>query len=718
MSENLKTFSESWYRVSPQRIALRAGVHARRQFYRGERWVVLENPFNNQFFRLRQEAYDFVARLDPSRTVEEVWKECLDLHPDTAPGQEAVIRLLSQLYYANLLQYGLAADAAQLFERYRKTQQRQTRANLMQVMFMRIPLLNPDNFLRRTLPVVKHLISPAGAIAWLLVMVAGIKVAIDNYPQLSLQSESMLEPAKLPLLYLAMVGLKTLHEFGHAYFCRRFGGEVHTMGVMMLIFTPVPYMDATSSWGFKSRWQRALVGAAGMIVELFVAAIAVIVWSKTSPGIVHSIAYNLIFVASVSTLIFNLNPLLRFDGYYILSDLLEIPNLYQKTYRHLRHLAERYLFGAMRSSSPAATLKEKGWLTVYGVTSSVYRVFVFSGILLFVADRFLFLGIIMAIVCVISWLVVPTIKFIRYLASNPMLERCRLRAVMVSSILLLGGLAFLQFFPLPSHFRAPGVVLAQEWTMVATGTSGQVRNILATPGQPVKAGQPLLELVNPELELQLVRAQAEYDEVQSRWRASLSMDSSSLAPLQSRLESARKLMDRLQTDRSNLVVRARLSGTWVLPRQEEIAGRWLPRGSAAGILINPTGFEFSATVKQEEVDRLFNHAHSDGQVRLHGQAGQVISVTQLRTIPGEQYVLPTIALGWAGGGEMAISRSDPKGRTAAEPFYSVIGKITAPPGSLLVHGLTGNIRFNIGNEPLLPRGMRKLQQLLQKRYQI
>ena len=165
----------------------------------------------------------------------------------------------------------------------------------------------------------------------------------------------MLAPGNLVLLYLGMVVIKTLHEFGHALFCRKFGGEVHVMGVMLMIFTPMPYVDATSSWSFRQRSKRVLVGAAGMIVELFVAALATFLWARTGPGTLHTLAYNMMFVASVSTLIFNINPLLRFDGYYILSDLLEIPNLNQRAIGQLRHLAESKLFGVKPSESPAGT---------------------------------------------------------------------------------------------------------------------------------------------------------------------------------------------------------------------------------------------------------------------------------------------------------------------------------------------------------------------------
>src|SRR5437773_7748711 len=216
-----KTFSESWYRVANQRICLRPGIVVRRQNFRGERWYVLENPFSNQFFRLRPAAYEFVARLRPDKTVQQAWKECLEKSPDEAPGQEAVIQLLSQLYFANLLQYDLAEDSSQLFERYSKRRQREVRAQFMNLMFMRFPLLDPDRFLQRTLPIIGKLISPLGALLALIVVGLGLKVVADNFSAIKDQTQTVLAPNNLLLLYAGMVIIKTLHEFGHAYFCRK-----------------------------------------------------------------------------------------------------------------------------------------------------------------------------------------------------------------------------------------------------------------------------------------------------------------------------------------------------------------------------------------------------------------------------------------------------------------------------------------------------------------
>lgn len=718
MNERPQTFSESWYRIADQRIALRTGVKSRRQYYRGELWFVLDDPFNNQFFRLRPAAFEFVSRLRRDRTVQDVWQECLQRNPDDAPGQEEVIRLISQLYFANLLHYEMPADSARLFQRYRQRREKELQSRWLNIMFLRIPLLDPDDFLNAFRGLIRWIFSPLGWLIWLAVVGVGIKLAIDHFSALQLQSEGVLAPSNLLLLYLSLAIVKTIHEFGHAAACKRYGGEVHVMGIMMLIFTPVPYMDATASWGFRNRWHRMLVGAAGMIVEIFVAAIAVMVWVNTGPGTIHSLAYNMIFVASVSTVIFNANPLLRYDGYYMLSDFLEIPNLYQRSMHQIRYLSERYLFGIRKAESPATGRREAVWLTVYAITSTIYRIIVFGGILLFVADRFLIIGIVMAVVCLIAWIVFPIAKFIKYLGSSPRLERHRPRAIAASCALFGGIIGFLAFVPFPYHFRAPGVLEAIEKAEVVTEASGYVASIVTSPGERVEAGQPLLTLRNPELELDLRAAYARYDEAVALFRLAMQTNAANMKPVQKRLDSVQKQIQRLQTDQSNLVVRARQPGVWAAPEVDDFIGRWLPRGSDLGLIVNPKSFQFTATVPQTDVGSLFQQQIRSATVRIFGQAETALPAGELQIIPAGQQVLPSAALGWQAGGEVPVNARDPEGRQTAEPFFEVKAALPPTPDVGYVHGRSGKIRFKLSPAPLLEQWIRRLRQVLQKRYQL
>jgi len=463
---------------------------------------------------------------------------------------------------------------------------------------------------------------------------------------------------------------------------------------------------------------RVSVGAAGMITELFVAAIAVFVWANTAPGILHSLAYNMMFVASVSTLVFNINPLLRFDGYYILSDLLEIPNLNQRAIQQLRHLGEHYLFGVKSSKSPANNRREAWWYTVYGITSGIYRVVVFSGVLFTVADRFLIIGLVMAGVCLISWVTVPVIRFVRYLAANPQLDRVRARAVAVTACGAAVLLILLGVVPFPAGFRAPGVVLASQRSQIANQTAGAVEALLAKSGSAVKAGQPLIQLRNPELDADIASSGARLDEINARLLNAMRTNSADLAPLTQLRDSVTGQLKKLSTDKANLVVRAPHDGIWVAPAINEYVGRQINRGSDLGLLVNPAAFEFIAGVRQEDVEALFGRARTNATVRLNGDAGTAVLVNAWRVIPGEQKTLPSAALGWKGGGDIPVAEDDNSGSHAVEPFFEVVGKLDSPAGVPLFDGRSGKIRFALPAEPLLPRWVRGLWQLLQKRYQV
>jgi putative peptide zinc metalloprotease protein len=719
MADVPQTFSESWYRVASQRISVRAHVQMQRQFFRGEKWYVLCDPFNNQFFRIRPAAYEFVSRLNRRRTVQEVWDECLELFADDAPGQEEVIRLLAQLYHANLLQYELSRDSRQLFDRYKKRRQREIRGYLLSIMFARFPLFDPDAFLKRTMPFAKLLMGPLGVIVWLTVIGYSGKLLIDNFDAVQQQTEGLLAPGNLVMLYAGLIILKIFHEFGHAYVCRYFGGEVHVMGVMLLVFTPIPYMDATSSWAFRNRWHRMLVAAAGMIVEIFVAAVAVVIWAKTDGGALHGLAYNMMITASVSTVIFNINPLLRFDGYYILSDLIDIPNLHGQAAKQMLYITEKFAFGCRNAKTATTSIFEALFLYVYWVASRIYRVIVFGGILLIVADMFLLLGLIMLIICGISWVIVPVGRLFKYLASSPKLDRTRLRAisVVVSTAVLL--ILLLQVIPYPVRFRAPGVLQAKQFTVVINESAGYITEVLAEPGQKVKLGDPLVRLADPELKFEFKAAHAQRSEARIMRRRAMEMEPADIQPLSERLEAIEKRIEQLQQRQDTLIVRARQDGEWIAPRLHDQIGRWLHRGVMLGQIIDDSAFVFRAVVNRREESQLSSDEIRDIEIRFPGQAGTRIPIdlAAFQVIPAAQTTLPSAALGWTGGGTIAVDLSDPSGMRTTELFFEIRADVPNADAALL-HGRAGSMRLELPGKPILSQCIRRLRQLLQERYQI
>ncbi len=709
------TFSESWYRIAGHRVALRPHVIVRRQYFRGERYYVLHDPFSNQFFRIRPAAYEFIARLDIGRTVENVWHECIETNPEDAPGQEQIIRLLGQLHGANLLHSDIPPDTAKMFDRYEKRRARDVRSKWLNLLYSRFPLFDPDSLLKRLMPLLRIVFSVPSAFVWLIVVGAGVKVVIDHASEFGASAMNTLDPRNLLLLYAGTVLAKVVHEFGHACACRRLGGEVHVMGVMLMIFTPLPYVDTTSSWAFRSRWARAFVGAAGMIAELFLAALAAFVWAATGDGVLHSLAFNIIFSASVSTLLFNLNPLLRFDGYYILSDLLEIPNLQLRSTRQFVHWLEKYAFGVKHSTSVAETRREASWLGIYFVASTIYRLLVTMAILLFVAGQYLLLGLALASMGLLTWLFVPLWRGIKYLATAPVLGRQRRRAVLVSLSALSVAAALVFAVPTRSSFRAPGVLESTEHSLLSTAVAGRVVELLSPPGAMVEKGQPLLRLENPELELELAMAEARAIEARAMRTRALEESVADIEPIDSRIAAVEQNIAQLRAQLAALTIRAERPGLWHAPEVASYLGAWIPRGMEIGQTVGGGTFRFSAVVSQEDASRLFEGGLHDGEVRLHGQSDLVLAVKEMSIIPAERRKLPSSALGWLGGGEVPVAVDD-GGREAREGFFEARAVLAKTTGAVMTHGASGAIRFELPRESLGVQWVRKLRQLLQKRF--
>ena len=355
---------------------------------------------------------------------------------------------------------------------------------------------------------------------------------------------------------------------------------------------------------------------------------------------------------------------------------------------------------------------------MFGIASGIYRVIVFTGIVLFIADKFLLAGLLMALVCIISWVIVPLYKFVVYLATSPRLSRTRTRAVALSIgcfVVIVGSLAVL---PFPNRFRAPGVLEAVNYTRVINNAPGHVSQLLAAPGDTLAEGVSLMVLTNRELELEIAATVAQREETLAMRLKAMRESPADLEPIRKRLEAVESKLQDLLMEQASLAVRARLRGIWVAPQANEMVGSWLHRGALIGELVDPEAFRFSAVVSQDEAADLFEGDIRRTEVRIFGQGGENLDVNKIRIIPFQQETLPSAALGWFGGGSVAVSSQDDSGLKTAEPFFQIYADIVPNPAVKMHHGQSGKVRFTLEPRPLLMQWGHKLRQLLQRRYQI
>jgi putative peptide zinc metalloprotease protein len=710
-------FSPSWYRVATLAPRLRSHAQLHRHRYRGQLWYVLQDRSNERFHRFSPAAYAFIGLMDGQRTVQDIWELYSTKLGDDAPTQPEVVQLLSQLHAADVLQCDIPPDIAELLHRHQRTQQKKWQRQAMSIFAWQFPLFDPERFLQTFVPLVRPFFGWGGALLWLCIVIPAVLIGAANWSDLTANIiDRMTTPQNLLLLWLLFPIIKALHEFGHAFAVKAFGGEVHEMGLMLLVFSPVPYVDASASSAFPSKWQRAVVGAAGMIVELVIASAALFVWVSVEPGIVRTLAYNTIMIAGISTVLFNANPLLRFDGYYILADLIEIPNLRQRANQYLGYLCERYLFGREEVQVPQARPGERTWFVGYSVTSFIYRIFVVIAILLFLTDQFFVLGMFFALLTAFTWFMLPLGKGLKYLFTSPRIRRVRGRALAVSTGGIAIMLAALCVIPVPFRTRAEGVVWIPEDAIVRAGTDGFVEQVVAVPGSTVLRGDVLVLCHDSGLTTQVEVLEAQLREIEARIREQISENIVKAKILEEEKGYIKERLARVREQARDLVITAKVAGTLVLPRAEDLPGRFVHRGDVLAHVVDLNTLTVRTIVDQTDID-LIRHGMNAVQIRFSERLASPIDAAVKRLVPAASDELPSSALGSEGGGQVPMDPKDPKGLKALRKVFQMDLQLPVELGVVNVGGRV-YVRFDHGWESLMTQWYRQGRQLFLSRFNV
>jgi putative peptide zinc metalloprotease protein len=707
-------FSNHWYRVADLQPRLRSHARIARHQYRGQTWYVLDDPSTQRYHRFSPDAHLPIGLMDGRRTVQEIWEIACERLGDNAPTQDDMILLLGQLNAADVLDCDVPLDVRELLTRHDKERLKKWQQRAASIFSWRIPLFDPERFLQATLPIVRPLFSWGGAVLWLAVVVPAIALVAIYWNDLSNDFVGRtLSPQSALIVWFVFPILKALHELGHAYAVKVFGGEVHDMGVMVLVVTPVPYVDASAASAFPGKWHRVLVGAGGMIVEVFLAAVAMLVWVAAEPGLLRAVAYNVIAIAGISTVLFNANPLLRFDGYHILVDAIEIPNLRQRATTYVRYLVERYGFGRRDAEPPAASASERTWFVGFNILSTAYRVLITFGILMYLAGGYFWLAVILGTVAVIAWILLPVARGIHFLAMSPRLRGVRVRAVGATAAVLLLVVALL-VVPVPFRTMTEGVVWLPEESYVRPDTEGFVERVVAASGSVVKAGEPLLVLRNDEVSAGKAILEGQVREARARYSQALAVDPVKAAIAREDVRYKERDLARATERVAELTVRARTHGTFVIPAPENAPGRFAQRGELLGFVVDLDTVTVRAVVTQATIDRVRQRT-SGVEVRLAERIAQPVAASVRRFVPAASDRLPSRALGSEGGGLIQVDPRDSGGSKAMLSVFQI--ELELPLFTGLVNaGGRAYVRFDHGKAPLASQWYEDVRRLFLSRF--
>lgn len=710
-------FSQSWHNAAKLRPRLLPHARIHPHIYRGKQWFVLQDSTGGRYHRLSPGAYELVSRMNGVRTVQELWDEACTAGGDAIPTQDEFIELLMQLHSNDLLHCDVTPDTAELFERYSKRKTQKWKQWIMQPTSMRIPLIDPDAFLSAWAHRFVWLFSSKGALLWLAVVLPALMLAGQNWKVLTLNiSDHVLSSSNLLVLALVFPIVKAIHELGHGFATKVWGGKVHEMGLMFLIFAPVPYVDASASSTFRSKYRRAIVGAAGMLAELFVAALAMYVWVLVEPGVVRALAFNVILIAGVSTVVVNGNPLLRYDGYFILSDLIEMPNLAQRGQRYLAYWSDRYIFGAKELEAPDETPSEKRWLVSYTITSWIYRIFITVSIILFIAEKFFIFGVVLAIVAAFGLFLKPIWKSAKHLLESPTLHRYRARAIRLSvifvAVVLLGGF----FVPMPLRTQTEGVVWLPDQALVRAGVNGTFQRWLVEPGFQVSKGTPLLIMDDPQLVSELAVARAKVAESEARYNVEQFANPVQAGVLLQQLKYENNALQQVNERYEHLIVYSEIDGVLTVPKSQDMLGQHFKKGELLGYVMDSKQLVARVAVAQDNID-LVRTRFKAVELRFADSISSTYQVAVLREIPSALNELPTAALSPNGGGNIPVDPNDREGLKTLDRVFFV--DLSLPPEAVPnAFGGRVYVRFDHIGEPLLGQMYRRLRQLFLSRFHV
>lgn len=578
---------------------------------KGESVYIIEDPLSNTYYRIGQLEYRFLCFLDSGGDPAGLPESVEDNDNDAVTKEEAQ-KILQWLAAKQLLARQKPEVLQMVAENVQKEQHKNWLARFNFITF-RLPLFNPDPLLNRCMLWIGWLAGPVFLAIWLIAGVAAVLSLMVHWPRFIGQGAGFFSFSNLCILALIWISLKVLHELSHALACRRYGGKVYEMGVLFILFIPLTYVNASSSWSFPTRWQRIHVAVSGMYMELFVAWIALLYWAAF-PGTAGAlIAHNTVIVAGISSLLFNANPLMRFDGYYVLSDMTGIPNLYFRGLDIVRQYAKKWWLGI---PLPEAVTGYSLFVKLYGVAVYLWRVLVLLTLAYLASKMFSGWGILLAIIALISWTYQPVISFFanipHYKAANSryishLLQRAGIVAVL-GGVLLFG-------VDWQKSLRIPAVVLFEKQYAVRAATSGFVEEIFVTSGQRVTAGQKLVVLRNEELESQLKEINLELAIVDLQLRQSLSEGKvASLQILEERkavLEEKKALFEK---DKEALSIKAPGDGMVVKRKLNSLLGVWTDKGDEILQIVSPTHKHLVASVDQNDIDA------------FRGREGEIVQV--------------------------------------------------------------------------------------------
>ena len=671
-------------RLKKVHVGIRPELEISRHVLNGEPAYVVRDPVSFQTLRLTAEDYQIFTALNVDDELGATLAKLTARGVVAADQSDAFYEFILRLAQHGLLTLPVS-DGAGLFKRFKRRREAELRSKLTGFLFLRVPLVSPERFLNYSMKWFTPLFSRLAFAIWLIAMILSGVVIHAKWAEFWNPLATVQITSNLPMLWTLLVALKVIHEFGHAYACKRFGGYVPEMGVFFIVFTPSAYVDASASWGFPNRMQRVIVALAGMYFESMVAMLALVMWCLTSPGPLHSLAQYAVVLSTLVTIGFNANPLMKYDGYFVLSDLLGMPNLRADAQNAWLSLVKRIALGIPQPAS-RYTLSRRFMLVGYGLLSSLYKVVVVIGMSLMLAFLMPVLGIALAGMYLFQTLSQSARGLVHLYrsAESASLKRRILATVSCCVAAVTGGAAML---PVPGSVQGVGVVRGSEDQTIHAATPGflVISNVRA--GDHVSPGQMLCELSNMELDNAVIQKQAEIQQLEVQLLKELHENREHAIRIEQRLEQAQREHVQLCNERDRLQIASTTSGRVVLADGLKHSGQYIRKGDTLAT-ISGGRWIVQTLLTAEDVFAASPQVGAEVELCVVGHPSRSLHGRIIRVARAGSHVIAEPALTHVGGGPIPVN---PTSLEASQAYFEVtIDIATVPQCDIAENDISGN----------------------------
>lgn len=463
----------------PIPLKMRADLVIAEIDYLGVGYQVIKDPVALKYHRLQVEQFKILELLDGTRSLEQLRDDLKTYFPTLQVTLSDIQQLITDLYKKCLVISHRPGQGASVIRERRKERNQKIKQTMMSLLYLRLPGWDPERTLQWMYPYLKWMFyKPVVWTAMLFTVSAWLMLGaqFDEFQSRLPEFQSFFGWPNLIYLWATLGIAKIIHEFGHGLSCHHYGGECHEMGVMLLVFSPCLYCDVTDSWMMKNKWHRIIIGAAGMYIEVILSALAIYIWWFTKPGLLHYLALNTFFVTTITTVIFNANPLMRFDGYYMMSDFLEIPNLRAKSDKMLREAFSWYCLGIESRPDPFMPETGRGWFITYAIAAWCYRwvILVSISMFLYTVLKPYDLQSIGITLCIFSMagIVFAMFKNVYQIIATPRMEPMSKPKIAISLTLFAGVCWLVLNIPIRWYHHAPFYMEPVDVVYVTSGPYG------------------------------------------------------------------------------------------------------------------------------------------------------------------------------------------------------------------------------------------------------